>query len=119
MDANGVEAQIQANQLKVAPATSSRKPVEMPKLPTNSLQLPTVRTLIAAGVPVNHVNDLGWTALHEAIVLGNGDRDHVTVVRLLLEAGADATIPDRNGALPRQLAADAGHTAIVAELDRH
>jgi ankyrin repeat protein len=79
----------------------------------------TVRTLIAAGVPVNHVNDLGWTALHEAIVLGNGDQHHVTVVRLLLEAGADATIPDRNGTLPRQLAADAGHTAIVAELDRH
>jgi len=79
----------------------------------------TVRTLIAAGVPINHVNNLGWTALHEAIVLGNGDQDHVTVVRLLLEAGADATIPDRNGTLPRQLAADAGHTAIVAELDRH
>jgi ankyrin repeat protein len=77
-----------------------------------------VRTLIAAGVPVDHVNNLGWTALHEAIVLGNGDRDHVTVVRLLLDAGADATIRDRNGTLPRQLAADAGHTAIVAELDR-
>jgi len=79
----------------------------------------TVRALIAAGVPIDHVNDLGWTALHEAIVLGNGDQDHVTVVRLLLEAGADAGIPDRNGTLPRQLAADAGHTAIVAELDRH
>lgn len=50
---------------------------------------------------------------------GQRRQDHVTVVRLLLEAGADATIPDRNGTLPRQLAADAGHTAIVAELDRH
>jgi uncharacterized protein len=79
----------------------------------------TVRTLIAAGVPLDHVNHLGWTALHEAIVLGNGDADHVTVVRLLLDAGADATIPDGSGTLPRQLAADAGHTAIVAELDRH
>lgn len=77
-----------------------------------------VRTLIAAGVPVNHINDLGWTAPHDAIVLGNGDRDHVTVVRLLLQAGADQTIPDRSGTLPRRLAADAGHTAIVAELDR-
>ena len=79
----------------------------------------TVRTLIAAGVPLDHVNNLGWTALHEATVPGNGDPDHVTVVRLLLDAGADATIPDRNGTLSRQLAADAGHTAIVAELDRH
>jgi uncharacterized protein len=75
--------------------------------------------LVAAGVPIDHVNDLGWTALHEAIVLGNGDRDHVTVVRLLLEAGANATIPDRSGTLPRQLAVEAGHGAIVAELDRH
>jgi ankyrin repeat protein len=78
----------------------------------------TVRILIAAGVPVNHVNDLGWTALHEAILLGNGDRDHVTVVRLLLDAGADPTIADKHGVLPRRLAANRGFDAIVAEIDR-
>jgi uncharacterized protein len=54
----------------------------------------------------------------DCIVLGNGDRDHVTVVRLLLDAGADATVPDRNGTLPRRLAGRASHTAIVTELDR-
>ena len=71
-----------------------------------------------AGVPVNHVNDLGWTALHEAIVLGNGDRDHVTTVRLLLAGGADPTIRDENGVLPRRLAASRGYDAIVAEIDK-
>jgi uncharacterized protein len=78
-----------------------------------------VRMLIAAGVPVDHVNDLGWTAMHEAIVLGNGDADHVTVVRLLLEAGADPSIPDGDGVSPRTLAAQRGFEEIVAVLDRH
>jgi len=76
-----------------------------------------VRLLIEAGVPVNHVNDLGWTALHEAIVLGNGDADHVKVVKMLLEAGADVTIRDKNGVLPRRLAQQRGQTAIVAAID--
>ena len=31
-----------------------------------------VRALIAAKAPLNHVNNLGWTALLEAVVLGNG-----------------------------------------------
>ena len=32
-----------------------------------------VRQLIAAGAPLDHVNNLHWTALIESIVLGNGD----------------------------------------------
>ena len=31
-----------------------------------------VRTLIAAGAPLDHINNLGWTALIESIVLGDG-----------------------------------------------
>ncbi|MCC6313795.1 MAG: ankyrin repeat domain-containing protein [Thermomicrobiales bacterium] len=79
----------------------------------------TVKTLLAAGVAVNHVNKLDWTALHEAIVLGDGSDRYVDVVRLLLAAGADAAIPDGEGVLPRQLAADRGYAAIVAEIDKH
>ncbi len=57
----------------------------------------TVRILIAAGVPVNHVNDLGWTALQEAILLGDGGPGQQEVVGLLLDAGADPDIRDREG----------------------
>jgi uncharacterized protein len=34
--------------------------------------LETVRILLAAGIDVNHVNNLGWTALIEAVILGDG-----------------------------------------------
>lgn len=77
----------------------------------------TVRILIDAGVPVNHVNNLSWTALHEAIVLGDGSKDHVEVVRLLLAAGADPSIPDGDGVLPRDLAAQRGYQDIVDTID--
>ena len=53
-----------------------------------------VRALIAAKAPLNHVNNLGWTALLEAVVLGNGERDHTAVVEALVKAGADVTVPD-------------------------
>ena len=35
-----------------------------------------VRTLIAAGAPLDHVNNLGWTALIESIVLGDGGKSY-------------------------------------------
>ena len=56
-----------------------------------------VRALIAARAPLDHVNNLGWTALIEAIVLGDGGRDHTAVVEALVKAGADVTVPDRHG----------------------
>lgn len=78
----------------------------------------TVGLLIEAGVPLDHVNDLGWTALHEAIVLGSGGDAHVQVVRALLAAGANPELPDGDGVAPRDLAAARGHWGIVAEIDR-
>lgn len=77
----------------------------------------TVRILLQAGTPVNHVNNLDWTAMHEAIVLGNGSDRHVKVVEMLLEAGADLSIPDGDGVLPRQLAVDRGYHEIVDAID--
>ena len=47
-----------------------------------------LRQLIAAGAPLNHVNNLHWTALIEAIVLGDGGPRHQRALRALLEAGA-------------------------------
>ncbi len=53
----------------------------------------TVRMLLRAGVAVDHVNRLHWTALLEAILLGDGGKRHVQIVQLLLEAGADPGWP--------------------------
>jgi uncharacterized protein len=44
--------------------------------------------LIAAGAPLDHVNNLHWTALIEAVVLGDGGARHTDIVRQLLAAGA-------------------------------
>lgn len=77
----------------------------------------TVGILIAAGVPLDHVNDLGWTAVHEAVILGDGGPDQVETVRLLLEAGADPSIPENGGLTARQLARQKGFDDIVAVID--
>jgi ankyrin repeat protein len=75
-----------------------------------------VRQLIAAGAPLNHVNNLHWTALIEAIVLGDGGPRHVACVKALLDAGASTTLTDRAGHTPLQLAKARGYTAMVEML---
>jgi ankyrin repeat protein len=57
-----------------------------------------VRILIAHKAPLDHVNQRGWTALIEAVALGNGGPNHVATVELLVKAGADTEIRDRRGA---------------------
>jgi len=59
-----------------------------------------VDTLIKAGAPLDHVNNLDWTALIEAVVLGDGGPRHTEIVRLLIAAGADMSIADRQGVTP-------------------
>ncbi len=81
-------------------------------------QVETVQTLIAAGAPLDHVNNLGWTALIEAIVLGDGGERHTAVLRALLEAGAAPSLTDRNGATPLRLATEHGYTEMVQVLER-
>lgn len=77
-----------------------------------------VKLLIAAGAPLNHVNNLGWTALLEAIVLGSGGADHIATVRALVEAGADVNLPDRQGVTPLQHARRRGYSEIARILER-
>ena len=77
-----------------------------------------VRALIEAGAPLDHVNNLGWTALIESIVLGDGGPRHTETLRLLVEAGADVNRADRAGATPLALARGRGHTAMVALLEK-
>ena len=68
-------------------------------------------------VDVDHVNDLGWTALLEAVILGDGGPAHQEIVRLLVAAGADRSIGDNAGMTPRQHAQAMGFTEIVSILD--
>jgi hypothetical protein len=56
-----------------------------------------VRALIEAKAPLDHVNNLGWTALLEAVVLGNGDKAHIDTVEALVKAGANVDVKDRQG----------------------
>ena len=77
-----------------------------------------VRTLIAAKAPLDHVNNLGWTAVIEAIVLGDGGRRHVATLEALVEAGADVTIADRSGATPLTLAKRRGFKEMVEILEK-
>lgn len=56
-----------------------------------------VQQALDAGVPVNHANRLGWTALLEAVILGDGGFLYQMIVEELLVHGADVTIPDFDG----------------------
>jgi len=75
-----------------------------------------VRQLIAAGAPLDHVNNLHWTAVIEAIVLGDGGPRHQATLRALIDAGADLQRADREGRTPLQLARLRGYTAMVQML---
>ena len=77
-----------------------------------------VRALIRAGAPLDHVNNLGWTALLEAVILGQGGHRHQETVRALVEAGADVNIADRQGVTPLGHARSRGYAAIVEMLER-
>jgi uncharacterized protein len=72
--------------------------------------------LIAAQAPLDHVNNLKWTALIESIVLGHGGKNHTETLRALVEAGANTNIPDGSGARPLKLARDRGYCEMVAIL---
>ena len=73
-----------------------------------------VRRLIAAGSPLDHVNNIGWTALIEAVILGDGGPAHQATVSALIDAGADASIADRDGMTPLMHAEARGYDEIAA-----
>jgi ankyrin repeat protein len=77
-----------------------------------------VRTLIAAKAPLDHVNNLQWTALIESIVLGDGGSNHTETLRALVGAGANVNIPDGSGTTPLALAQKRGYREMVAILEK-
>jgi uncharacterized protein len=76
-----------------------------------------VRVLIAAGAPLDHVNNLGWTALIESIVLGDGGKRHTATLEALVKAGANLNLADRQGITPLGLAKGRGYAEMVRILE--
>lgn len=76
-----------------------------------------VRVLIDAKAPLDHVNNLGWTALMESIVLGNGGKNHTDTLAALVKAGANVNIPDRQGITPLGHAKGRGYAEMVKILE--
>ena len=76
-----------------------------------------VRQLIAAGAPLDHVNNLHWTAVIESIVLGDGGPRHQDTLRALVQAGASLQLADREGRTPLQLAKSRGYGEMVKMLE--
>ncbi len=77
-----------------------------------------VRQLIAAGAPLDHVNNLHWTAVIESIVLGDGGKRHQATLTALIDAGANLQLADRHGQTPLALARARGYTAMVTMLEK-
>ncbi len=77
-----------------------------------------VRILIKAGAPLDHVNNLHWTALIESIVLGQGGPRHVATLKALVDAGASTKLTDRNGNTPLALAKGRNYIEMIAILEK-
>jgi ankyrin repeat protein len=73
----------------------------------------TVKILLATAIDKDHINNLGWTALLEAVLLGDGGPVHTEIVRLLVEAGANVNIADREGVTPLAHARRRGFAGMV------
>jgi ankyrin repeat protein len=77
-----------------------------------------VKALIVAGAPLDHVNNLHWTAVIEAIVLGNGGMRHTETLRALVRAGANTSVADAQGNTPLALARSRGYRQMVEVLEQ-
>ena len=64
-------------------------------------------------IDVNHVNNLGWTALMEAVILGDGREKQQETVKLLLDHGADMSLADLEGMTSLQHAEEKGFKEIT------
>lgn len=73
----------------------------------------TVKLLLTSGIDVNHVNNLGWTCLLEIVILGDGGPRHREVARLVLDAGANPNLADKDGVSPLQHARKRGQSEVA------
>ncbi len=76
-----------------------------------------IRELLNTEIEIDHVNRLGWTALLEAIILGDGGPRHTEVVRMLVDAGADVNLADRDSVTPQEHARRNNYDEMVSILE--
>ena len=69
-------------------------------------------------INVNLTNNLGWTALIETIILGDGGPVRQEIVQLLLAHRAKPGMTNEWGVSPADLARERGFTEIAAILDQ-
>jgi len=74
--------------------------------------------LTNSDVDIDHVNGLGWTALLEAVILGDGGTNHQKIVQLLIEHGADVNLADGEGVTPLQHAKSRGFKEMIEALEQ-
>lgn len=72
-----------------------------------------VEYLLTTEVDIDQVNYLGWTALLEAVILGDGGPTYQRIVELLINAGADRSIRDREGRTALDNARKKGYPEII------
>ena len=81
--------------------------------------LEVVKILTATpNYPIDHINNLGWTALLEAIILGKEGETQVAIVKTLVKAGSDVNIADKDGITPLQHAKNRSMDEIVKILSK-
>lgn len=68
--------------------------------------------------PKDHINNLGWTALLEAVLLSDGGKVHTDIVGALIEGGCDVNIADKNGITSLSHAKKQGYTEMVKLLEK-
>ena len=77
-----------------------------------------IKRVVSTGVNLDHVNNLGWTALLEAVVLGDGSKSYVEIVEALVAAGVDTDIKDKEGRTALDHAKSKGYASIVRALQK-
>jgi len=69
--------------------------------------------------PIDHINNLGWTALLEVLVIGKGGIETQTkITRILIDAGCNVNIPDKDGITPLTHARRNGYKEIAMMLEK-
>ena len=68
--------------------------------------------------PKDHINNLGWTALLEAVLLSDGGKLHINIVAALIAGGCDVNIADKNGITSLMHAKKQGYAEMVKLLEK-